>query len=81
MKDTINPIGYYWCTCRISIDPVSLLEQALLHQQRLVSISDLNVENSKLRDTLEEYNKEFAHVKNQGEQEMFSQECFKSFSW
>lgn len=42
------------------------MEQALAQQQKLTSISDLQVENTKLRETLEEYNKEFAQVKNQG---------------
>lgn len=46
-------------------DPIPLLEQALTHQSRLMSLSDLEVENIKLRETLDEYNKEFAHVKNQ----------------
>ena len=42
------------------------MEQALAQQQKLLSLSDLTVENAKLRETLQEYNKEFAHVKNQG---------------
>lgn len=47
-------------------DPIPLLEQALSQQQRLNAMQDLEVENVKLRETLDEYTKEFAQVKNQG---------------
>ncbi|XP_051521133.1 cut-like homeobox 1b [Myxocyprinus asiaticus] len=46
-------------------DPVTVLElsqQLLLKLQRM---NDIDTENQKLRETLEEYNKEFAEVKNQ----------------
>lgn len=32
---------------------------------------DIETENQKLRETLEEYNKEFAEVKNQGRLQMY----------
>lgn len=46
-------------------DPSSCLEQAEIHQKRNQRLNDIEIENSKLRDTLAEYNKEFAEVKNQ----------------
>ena len=57
---------YIYALHSLLSDPIPLLEQALSHQSRLMSLSDLEVENIKLRETLDEYNKEFAHVKNQG---------------
>ena len=48
------------------LDPVPLLESAVTQQQKLMNMQDLTVENSKLRETLDEYTKEFAQVKNQG---------------
>ncbi|GCB72889.1 hypothetical protein scyTo_0002239 [Scyliorhinus torazame] len=46
-------------------DPVPALD--LVHQLQLIvqQMQDIETENQKLRDTLEEYNKEFAEVKNQ----------------
>lgn len=35
-------------------------------QKRAQKAQDLEIENQKLRETLDEYNKEFAEVKNQG---------------
>jgi len=46
-------------------DPVPALEYAQNLQKRAEKVSDLEVENQKLRETLEEYNHEFADVKNQ----------------
>ena len=48
------------------VDPIPLFEQALFQQQKLMFLQDLELENKKLRETLEEYTNEFAHVKNQG---------------
>ncbi|XP_032823382.2 protein CASP [Petromyzon marinus] len=46
-------------------DPVGVLEVAMQLQQKVQRLNDVEMENQKLRETLEEYNKEFAHVKNQ----------------
>ncbi|XP_048775550.2 homeobox protein cut-like 1 isoform X5 [Ostrea edulis] len=46
-------------------DPVPVLEYALQIQKKAHRVSDLEIENKQLRDTLEEYNHEFAEVKNQ----------------
>ena len=43
-----------------------MLEQCVTDQQRFNTLQDVELENTKLRETLDEYNKEFAHVKNQG---------------
>lgn len=52
--------------CHASSDPISVLEQAVGIQQRLQSSQDHEVQNAKLKETLEEYKSEFAQVKNQG---------------
>lgn len=46
-------------------DPASVLEHALELQKRAHKAQDLEIENKKLRETLDEYNNEFAEVKNQ----------------
>ncbi|XP_071946424.1 homeobox protein cut-like 1 isoform X1 [Antedon mediterranea] len=46
-------------------DPVSVLEHAQALQKKSQKAQDLEIENQKLRETLEEYNHEFAEVKNQ----------------
>ncbi|XP_069135409.1 homeobox protein cut-like 1 isoform X2 [Argopecten irradians] len=46
-------------------DPVSTLEYASQLQKKAHRVSDLEIENKQLRETLEEYNHEFAEVKNQ----------------
>ncbi|XP_056296493.1 cut-like homeobox 1b isoform X1 [Pseudoliparis swirei] len=46
-------------------DPVPVLELAQQLQLKLQRMHDIETENTKLRETLEEYNKEFAEVKNQ----------------
>ncbi|XP_033747523.1 homeobox protein cut-like 1 isoform X2 [Pecten maximus] len=46
-------------------DPVSVLEYASQLQKKAHRVSDLEIENKQLRETLEEYNHEFAEVKNQ----------------
>ncbi|PIK56943.1 putative homeobox protein cut-like 1 isoform X5 [Apostichopus japonicus] len=46
-------------------DPTSSLEYGMNQQKRAQKAQDLEIENQKLRETLDEYNKEFAEVKNQ----------------
>uniref|UniRef100_A0A8C9UZD0 Protein CASP n=1 Tax=Scleropages formosus TaxID=113540 RepID=A0A8C9UZD0_SCLFO len=46
-------------------DPVPALEAGQQLQQKVQRMHDVETENQKLRETLEEYNKEFAEVKNQ----------------
>ena len=48
-----------------SPDPISVLEQALVLQQRVQQAQDHEIEVKQLRETLQEYNVEFAQVKNQ----------------
>lgn len=54
-----------WCVLSLP-DPVPVLELAQQLQLKLQRMHDIETENSKLRETLEDYNKEFAEVKNQG---------------
>ncbi|XP_045173732.1 homeobox protein cut-like 1 isoform X2 [Mercenaria mercenaria] len=46
-------------------DPVQVLEYALQIQKKAHRVGDLEIENKQLRETLDEYNHEFAEVKNQ----------------
>ncbi|KJE94542.1 hypothetical protein CAOG_05174 [Capsaspora owczarzaki ATCC 30864] len=46
-------------------DPLPALRETLALQQRMQSVRDLEVENRKLRETMDEYHKEIADVKNQ----------------
>lgn len=46
-------------------DPVPVLEHAIQLQKKAQRVSDLEIENKQLRETLDEYNHEFAEVKNQ----------------
>ncbi|XP_076816927.1 protein CASP-like [Clavelina lepadiformis] len=46
-------------------DPVIALDQAESYQKKNQRLNDIETENQKLRETLAEYNKEFAEVKNQ----------------
>ncbi|BFZ04767.1 hypothetical protein BsWGS_07805 [Bradybaena similaris] len=46
-------------------DPVPALEHAQNLQKKAHKVQDLEIENKQLRETLEEYNHEFAEVKNQ----------------
>lgn len=56
------------CVCVLSgPDPVPVLELAQQLQLKLQRMHDIETENTKLRETLEDYNKEFAEVKNQGQ--------------
>lgn len=52
-------------------DPVSVLDYALQIQKKAHRVQDLEIENKQLRETLDEYNHEFAEVKNQGLINMF----------
>ena len=46
-------------------NPVSALDQAEVYYKKNQRLHDVETENQKLRETLTEYNKEFAEVKNQ----------------
>lgn len=46
-------------------DPVPFLEHALNIQKKAQKVQDLEIENKQLRETLDDYNHEFAEVKNQ----------------
>ncbi|KAJ8312007.1 hypothetical protein KUTeg_009380 [Tegillarca granosa] len=46
-------------------NPVPVLEHAIQLQKKAQRVSDLEIENKQLRETLDEYNHEFAEVKNQ----------------
>ncbi|XP_052802048.1 homeobox protein cut-like 1 isoform X3 [Mya arenaria] len=46
-------------------DPVPVLEYGLQLQKKAHRVQDLEIENKQLRETLDEYNHEFAEVKNQ----------------
>ncbi|XP_046339044.2 homeobox protein cut-like 1 isoform X1 [Haliotis rufescens] len=46
-------------------DPVPVLDHALQIQKKAQRAQDLELENKQLRETLDEYNHEFAEVKNQ----------------
>ncbi|XP_064600449.1 protein CASP-like [Liolophura sinensis] len=46
-------------------DPVPTLELSLQFQKKAQKVQDFEIENKQLRDTLNEYNCEFAEVKNQ----------------
>lgn len=45
-------------------------------QLKIQRMHDIETENQKLRETLEEYNKEFAEVKNQGKLQTFFYQLF-----
>uniref|UniRef100_A0A8C2Y2I5 Protein CASP n=1 Tax=Capra hircus TaxID=9925 RepID=A0A8C2Y2I5_CAPHI len=50
---------------RVFADPVPALDLGQQLQLKVQRLHDIETENQKLRETLEEYNKEFAEVKNQ----------------
>jgi hypothetical protein len=52
--------------CPCPADPVPALDLGQQLQLKVQRLHDIETENQKLRETLEEYNKEFAEVKNQG---------------
>ncbi len=47
-------------------DPVPVLDHCQEIQKKAHKATDLEIENQQLRETLQEYNHEFAEVKNQG---------------
>lgn len=47
-------------------DPVALLDGVLNETARLSASKELEIENQRLRETVDEYQKEFAEIKNQG---------------
>uniref|UniRef100_A0A8C0WZ29 Homeobox protein cut-like n=1 Tax=Castor canadensis TaxID=51338 RepID=A0A8C0WZ29_CASCN len=51
--------------CPCPADPVPALDLGQQLQLKVQRLHDIETENQKLRETLEEYNKEFAEVKNQ----------------
>ncbi|GCB60100.1 hypothetical protein scyTo_0012678 [Scyliorhinus torazame] len=51
--------------CITNSDPVPALDLGQQLQLKVQHMQDIETENQKLRDTLEEYNKEFTEVKNQ----------------
>ena len=53
-------------------DPVPCLESAVTYQKKSQRAEDLEIENLKLRETLDEYNHEFAEVKNQGQSRVYA---------
>lgn len=53
-------------TCCYISDPALVLDHAVEIQKKAHKAQDLDLENKKLRETLDEYNNEFAEVKNQG---------------
>ncbi|KAB0398220.1 hypothetical protein E2I00_014918, partial [Balaenoptera physalus] len=53
-------------------DPVPALDLGQQLQLKVQRLHDIETENQKLRETLEEYNKEFAEVKNQGKNKEIS---------
>lgn len=57
-------------------DPVPALDLGQQLQLKVQRMHDIETENQKLRETLEEYNKEFAEVKNQGMLRMYSSITF-----
>ena len=50
----------------LAADPVPVLEHAQQLQKKAHRAQDLEIENQQLRGRLDEYNNEFAEVKNQG---------------
>lgn len=59
------------CHLSIVLDPVQALDLGQQLQLKVQRMHDIETENQKLRETLEEYNKEFAEVKNQGKGYMY----------
>jgi len=65
----LSYILFYWV---FFSDPVPALDLGQQLQLKVQRMHDIETENQKLRETLEEYNKEFAEVKNQGRLQMYS---------
>lgn len=55
-----------WSVFSHCVDPVPALDLGQQLEIKVQRLHDIETENQKLRETLEEYNKEFAEVKNQG---------------
>jgi len=53
-------------TTTMIADPAPVLEHAQQLQKKAHRAQDLEIENQQLRGRLDEYNNEFAEVKNQG---------------
>jgi len=53
-------------TTMMVADPAPVLEHAQQLQKKAHRAQDLEIENQQLRGRLDEYNNEFAEVKNQG---------------
>ncbi len=53
-------------------DPVSALEAAQQLQVTVRKMHDLETENQRLKDTLQEYEREIAEVKNQGNNQLLN---------
>ncbi len=53
-------------------DPVSALEAAQQLQVTVRKMHDLETENQRLKDTLQEYEREIAEVKNQGKHQLLN---------
>ena len=45
-------------------DPIPVLKQGVMHHQKLMQAQDFEIENKQLRETLQEYNSEFAQVES-----------------
>lgn len=45
-------------------DPIPVLKQGVMHHQKLMQAQDYEIENKQLRETLQEYNSEFAQVES-----------------
>ena len=59
-------LAVYTVSVCLSVDPVPVLDHAQALQKKAHRVQDLEVENQQLRGRLDEYNNEFAEVKNQG---------------
>ena len=75
-SDDLYQTCFIVCSCTYSLnypipilpvlsDPIPVLEQAIGQLQKLMQSQDHEIEVKQLRETLQEYNSEFAHVKNQ----------------
>ena len=56
---------YIYSDTHTHTDPIPILDQTIAQQQKLMQSQDHEIEIKQLRETLHEYNSEFAHVKNQ----------------
>ena len=61
------------------LDPSPALDSLLQVQKKSHKLQDLEIENSNLKDTINQYNKEFAEVKNQGKIRFLVQ--IQAFYW